>query len=150
MDLWEDVAHLPPDVDWVEPGLALGGRPYAAQRAAIKALGIEVVIMVEPPLDGEVEAWAELGVETVVLPTRDWTAIPAERFDAVVAAVMAHRAAGRTVLLHCLAGVNRSPTFACAILCQRDGLSIKEALARVRDARRAASPTFEQLASLHA
>jgi protein-tyrosine phosphatase len=111
-------------------------------------LGIETVITVERPLDNEAAAWTDLGVEVVSLPTRDWVAIPADRFDAVVDAVLERRAAGRTVLLHCLAGINRSATFAAAVLCRRDGLGVDEAIDRVRSARPNAAPTPEQVASL--
>ena len=142
------VARLPPDIAWIEPGFAIGGRPFADQRAAVRELGVETVIAVESPLENEVKAWAVLGVEVVALPTRDWVAIPAERFDAVVQTVLERRAAGRTVLLHCLAGINRAATFAAAVLCRRDGLSVQEAVDRVREVRPNAAPTPEQLGSL--
>lgn len=142
------VAQLPPDIAWIEPGFAIGGRPFAAQRPAVGALGIETVVTVEAPLEHESDDWAELGVEVVALPTRDWVSIPAERFEAVVGVVLERRAAGRTVLLHCLAGVNRATTFAAAVLCHRDGLSVEEAIERVRAVRPSAAPTPEQVASL--
>ena len=147
-DPWHGVARLPPDVAWIEPGFAIGGRPFAAQRPAVRALGIETVVTVESTLENEADAWTELGVEVVALPTRDWVAIPAERFDAVVQTVLERRAAGRTVLLHCLAGINRAATFAAAVLCRRDGLDMQEAVDRVRAVRPNAAPTPEQLASL--
>jgi len=147
-DLWLLDAELPPDLGWIEPGFAVGGRPYSPQRSAVCALGIDVIVTVETPLANEVATWADLGVETVVLPTRDFEAIPFERFEAVTEVVLAKLAAQRTVLLHCLAGVNRAPTFATAILCQRDGLTIEAALNRVRLARPRAAPTIDELASL--
>lgn len=147
-DFWLLDAELPPDLAWIEPGFAIGGRPYALQRPAVRALGIDVIVTVETPLPNEVAIWAGLGVETVMLPTRDFEAIPFERFDVVTVAVLARLAAQRTVLLHCLSGVNRAPTFATAILCQRDGLTIEAALDRVRTARPQAAPTTAELASL--
>lgn len=147
-DRWQGVARLPPDVAWIEPGFAIGGRPFAAQRAAVRALGIETVVTVESPIEREAAGWEELGVELVALPTRDWVGIPAERFEAVVSAVLERRAAGRTVLLHCLAGVNRAATLAAAVLCRRDRLSVEEAIDRVRAVRPSAAPTPEQVASL--
>ena len=146
--LWRRVARIPPDIAWIEPGFAIGSRPFADQRPAIRALGIDTVIAVHDPEPGEVEAWEALGVELIAFPTVDWVAIPADRFGTVVEAVLAQLAAGRSVLLHCLAGINRAPTLAAAVLCRRDGLSVDEALARVRAVRPAASPTPEQLASL--
>ena len=107
-----------------------------------------MIVTVETPLPNEVASWTELGVETVVLPTRDFDAIPFERFEAVSDAVLARLAAQRTVLLHCLAGVNRAPTLATAILCRRDGLTVEAALDRVRAARPQAAPTTAELTSL--
>ena len=139
-----------PDLAWIEPGFAIGSRPYVPERAAIVAAGIEAVVALHEPGEGEAEAWRALGVDFEVVPTPDWVAIPRSCFNAAVEAVLRRRAAGQTVLLHCLAGVNRAPTVAAAVLCRRDGLSVGEALARVRAARPAAAPTPEQVASLRA
>ena len=149
-DPWRGVARIPPDIAWIEPGFGIGCRPFAAQRAAIRGLGVDTVITLHAPNDAEAAGWTASGVELLAFPTRDVVGIPVDRFDAVVDAVLAQREAGRTVLLHCLAGINRAPTVAAAVLCRRDGLSVAEALARVRAARPSASPTPEQLASLRA
>jgi protein-tyrosine phosphatase len=140
--------RLPPDLNWIEPGFALGGRPYAAQRPAVRELGIQTIVTVHTPLPDEVATWTELGLETFVLPTRDYVAIPFERFEAVTSTVLASLAAARSVLLHCLSGVNRAPTFALAVLCRRDGLSVEEALGRLRVIRPRVAPTMEELDSL--
>ena len=147
-EIRREVGRTPPDLAWIEPGFAIGSRPYAEQRTAIRELGVQTVIALHPPGAYEADEWAGLGIEFVTLPTEDWVAIPADRFTAVVDEVLARRAAGQSLLLHCLAGVNRAPTFAAAVLCRRDGLSAEEAVARVRAARPAASPTPEQMASL--
>ena len=139
-----------PDLTWIEPGFAIGSRPYVLERAAIAASGIQAIIALHEPTAGEAEAWRDLGVEFEVVPTPDWAPIPRACFNAAVEAVLRRRAAGQTVLLHCLAGVNRAPTLAAAVLCRRDGLSVDDALGRVRAARPAAAPTPEQVASLHA
>jgi protein-tyrosine phosphatase len=41
--------------------------------------------------------------------------------------------AGRRVLVHCYAGMNRSTTVCCAALMMLEGISAEEALARVRE-----------------
>jgi protein-tyrosine phosphatase len=122
----------PPDLAWIEPGWAFGSRP-----------GVHL------PNRDEAPAWADLGVEFCVFPTEDWVAIPTERFARVVDVLLDARRQGRTILLHCVAGVNRAPTFAAAALCVREGMGVDEAVARVRAARPIATPTPEQLASLH-
>jgi predicted protein tyrosine phosphatase len=138
------------DLAWIEPGFAIGSRPYRPERAEIAAAGVDAVVALHEPAEGEASAWQELGVEFEVVPTPDWVAIPRACFTAAVDAVLRRRAAGQGVLLHCLAGVNRAPTVAAAVLCRRDGVSVGEALARVRAARPAAAPTPEQVASLRA
>jgi predicted protein tyrosine phosphatase len=138
------------DLAWIEPGFAIGSRPYVLERAAIAAAGVQAIVALHAPAPGEAEAWRDLGVEFEVVETPDWVAIPIACFSAAVEAVLRRRAAGQSVLLHCLAGVNRAPTVAAAVLCRRDGLSADEALARVRAARPAAAPTPEQVASLRA
>lgn len=144
-------AEMLPDIAWIDPGqLAVGSRPYASQRAQVAALGIRTVITLHDPNSEEASAWDILGVRLVAMPTHDWVAIPANRFDEVVDAVEREIAAGRPVLLHCLAGVNRAPTAAAAVLVKRDGLTADAAVAAVRARRPAAAPTPEQMASLTA
>jgi predicted protein tyrosine phosphatase len=138
------------DLAWIEPGFAIGSRPYLPERADIVRAGIQAVVALHEPSEGEAEAWQKLGVDFEVVPTPDWVAIPRACFTSAVDAVLRRRAAGQAVLLHCLAGVNRAPTVAAAVLCRRDRLSVREALARVRAARPAAAPTPEQVASLRA
>jgi protein-tyrosine phosphatase len=138
------------DLAWIEPGFAIGSRPYVTERAEIAAAGIQVVVALHEPGEGEADAWRDLGIEFEVVPTPDWVPIPSACFTSSVEAVLARRAAGQSVLLHCLAGVNRAPTVAAAVLCRRDGLSVGDALARVRAARPTAAPTPEQVASLRA
>ena len=138
------------DLAWIEPGFAIGSRPYVPERRQIAAAGIEAIVALHEPAEGEADAWRKLGIDFEVIPTPDWVAIPRACFTSAVEAVLRRRARGQSVLLHCLAGVNRAPTVAAAVLCRRDGLSVGEALARVRAARPAAAPTPEQVASLRA
>lgn len=46
--------------------------------------------------------------------------------------VMDHLKAGKSILVHCAAGMNRSVTVCCAVLILMEGLSAEDALARVR------------------
>lgn len=147
-DPWSGSAPIAPDIAWIEPGFAIGSRPFPAQCASIRELGVDAVIAVHAPGENDAVNWSNVGVEHLAFPTNDWIGIPPRQFDQVVEAVAGQRAAGRAVLLHCLAGINRAPTFATAVLCKRDGLSVDEALRRVRAARPGAAPTPEQLASL--
>ena len=137
-----------PDIVWIEPGFALGSRPYDYQRQAIARLGIQVVVALHETGTEEARAWQALGVRLVPFPTPDWIEIPFINFDRVVAVIGTCLDADQPVLLHCLAGLNRAPTFAAAVLCRRQGMSVDSALAAVQRARPAAKPTSEQERSL--
>jgi atypical dual specificity phosphatase len=137
-----------PEISWIEPRFAIGPCPYAGDRDRIYDLGIRAVVTLHEPDERAAEAWADLGVKVISIPTPDWTDIPPTHFDRVVRAVGSCLDAQTPVLLHCLAGINRAPTFAAAVLCQRRGLAVDAALAAVRRARPSAAPTPEQEASL--
>jgi len=138
----------PPDLVWIEQGFALGSRPYDHQRQAIARLGIRVVVALHAPAPGETEAWQALGVRQLAVPTADWVEIPLNGFDRALEAICTGLDAGQPVLLHCLAGLNRAPTVAAAVLCRRRGMDVDSALAAVQRARPAAKPTPEQEKSL--
>ena len=137
-----------PDLVWIAPGFALGSKPYDYQRWAVSQAGIRAVVALYKPVEGEAEAWQALGVRFNWVPTRDWVQIPVSLFDRVVEIISADMHSGTPVLLHCLAGINRAPTFAAAVLCQARGMAVDQALAAVKERRAAAKPTSEQEKSL--
>ena len=146
-------SYLPsskPDIDivWIEPGFALGSRPYTHQQHAIAQLGIRVVVALHEPMEGEVEGWQTHGIRLVLVPTRDWVEIPVSNFDRVVAVVSSCLNTATPILLHCLAGINRAPTLAAAVLCHARGITVDNALAVINHARVTAKPTPEQEISL--
>lgn len=136
------------DLVWIEPGFALGSRPYAYQRKAVSQLGIRVVVALHATNERESKAWQVHGVRLVPVPTPDWVEIPTACFDRVVEVVSACLGSGTPVLLHCLAGINRSPTVAAAVLCHLRKMNVDAALGGVRRVRVAAKPTPDQELSL--
>ena len=138
----------PPDIVWIVPRFALGSRPYEHQRQAIAQLGIQVVVALHEPTQGEAQDWQTFGVRLVPVPTPDWVGIPLISFDRVVAVICTCLERDQPVLLHCLAGLNRAPSFAAAVLCRRQGMDVDSALANVQRVRPAARPTPEQEKSL--
>lgn len=137
-----------PDLVWLAPDFAIGSKPYTHQRDAIVAFGIRTVVTLDEPSNAEVLDWGRRGVGFVTLSTTDWIGIPFERFDRAVAIIGEHRAAGRKVLLHCLAGQNRAPTVAAAVLCHASDATVDEVLAAIRRIRLISAPTDEQEKSL--
>ena len=145
-----DMSSLKPDLVWVEPGFALGSKPYAYQRKAVSQRGIRAVVALQESAEGEAASWQAYGVRFYWIPTCDWVQIPITHFDRVVEVVSAHLDSATPVLLHCLAGINRAPTFAAAVLCHIRGMSVDQALAAVKCVRTNAKPTPEQENSLRA
>ena len=88
------------------------------------------------------------GVRFALFPTRDWVEIPIINFDRVVEYISSCLHSDTPILLHCLDGTNRTPTFAAAVLCHARGMNVDAALAAVHRARATASPTAEQEDSL--
>jgi protein-tyrosine phosphatase len=136
------------DLVWIEPGFTLGSRPYAYQRKAVSQLGIRVVVALHETNERESEAWQAHGVRLIPIPTPDWVEIPIVGFDRVVGVVYACLDASTPVLLHCLAGINRAPTVAAAVLCHRQKMNVDVALGAVKRVRVAAKPTPDQELSL--
>ena len=137
-----------PDLAWLAPDFAIGSKPYAHQRDAIVACGIRTVVTLDEPSNAEALDWCRRGVGFVTLSITDWIGIPFERFDRAVTVIGEHRAAGRKVLLHCLAGQNRAPTVAAAVLCHASDATVDEVLAAIRRIRLTSAPTDEQEKSL--
>lgn len=71
------------------------------------------------------------GIERLYLAVEDGKALDAALIRQGVAFVRAHKAAGKTVLVACGAGISRSVTFAVAALKEDEGLSLTDAFREV-------------------
>jgi protein-tyrosine phosphatase len=89
-------------------------------RSGVGAL-LHLAARVEPP-----------GITTLYLPIEDGEPLDAATLRRGVDFVLAQRAAGKTALVACGAGISRSTTFAIAALKEVEGLSLLEAARAVR------------------
>lgn len=145
MDWQDDPRYLPSlksPLDAVEPGLWIGG---AASRAHIAACGIDAVISVVT--DGERASFAPVAVEEHAFAIDDsanWLHVDfvyIERLlDRTTALLKRLRAEGKTILVHCAAGISRSATVVLAYLMERDGLAYNTALDALTEKRYCVNP----------
>lgn len=130
-------------VFWLVPG-RLAGRPGPNREpwepSALRALGIDVVLSLNDAEACDSDALAAHGIEhrCIALPPNE----PPGPGDADVcrrglpeayALVAAQHTRGRTVLVHCSAGKDRTGMFMSYYLMREHGLGVDEAIARVRE-----------------
>lgn len=134
------------DIHQVYERLWLGPVPNTPERIAhLRKTGISALVSVQTDhdLDHQSLNWALLwnflmhnGIDGTRIPITDFDDRALERgLPAAVEAVQDAWRAGKTVYLHCTAGVNRSPTVAIAWLTRHQGLGLDEAWDLVRSRR---------------
>ena len=142
---------------WVADGLMLTNLPFEAGHVeALAHEGVELVLnMCEDSeyWDGQRSEVAATYEETGVEENRDLLLVdlgehPLELFDAAVDVIAAANAQGRNVAVHCRGGRERSATIAAAAMVAGDGISVDEAIDRVRSVAPQAWPLRHQRAAL--
>jgi len=135
-----------PDAAEVVPGLWVGSAPSRGQVRRLIASGITSVVDLRSEGDPGGSWWAE----TIVyarFPLRDHAAPSSDELEEAGRMVADLMRQGDTVLVHCHAGLERSPTVACAALVLL-GWPLRDAYRRVTASRTSAAPTEGQLAVL--
>ena len=130
------------NLDWVTPGLAVGGAFPASAIPALAASGIGAVIDLRSEDCDDAAALARAGVAFLHLPTEDHCALSLEDMDAGVAFAGARLGRGG-LLVHCREGIGRSVTLCLCILVQ-GGVAPLDAMRVVKAARVWASPSPAQ------
>lgn len=136
------------DADEILPGLWVGSAPSSAQIAALVSAGLDAVVDLRAEADSVRREWPDY-VDVRVIPLRDHGTPSLDELRAAANTVSDLMGDGRTVLVHCHAGVERAPTVACAALVLH-GWTLEDAYRRVTEFRSVAAPTDGQLARLQA
>jgi len=132
----------------VVPGLWVGAAPDRRGARRLVRDGIDAVVDLRIERNESDEVWPS-GVEVVRVGLQDHGSPTVDELRAAAQAVSGLMRHGHEVFLHCHAGLERSPTVACATLLLQ-GWPLKEAFRRVTESRPRALPTEGQLAALRA
>lgn len=136
---------------WITPNIAQGPAPSASDIRQMASHGItDVLDLRGEPLEGETgphpEAYAGTNIRYHYVPMRDrGGAQPASVYDQGVAIIQQAIASGGKILVHCSAGIYRSPSMVYAYL-RSTGLSPSDAWETVTHARQNASRQYVQYA----
>lgn len=131
-----------------------GGEWLADELGALKRLGADTLVclltvleQIELELEAEGQHAQALGLQWVSFPISDFTVPPLNQATfRAIADVAQQVQAGRSVIVHCRAGIGRSSLFAASVLVVL-GLHPAEAFARITTARgRPVPDTAEQRA----
>ena len=116
--------------------LFIGGIRDTERLAAYNSVGITTVIT----LCAEEVVPKRRDIKYVRIPIDDARPLSLSQFDAVMSAIAEHIRSGR-VLLHCGAGMSRSPIFAAAWIHRCGYLHIESALLEIADLRPEIDPS---------
>ncbi|HEY9647659.1 MAG TPA: dual specificity protein phosphatase [Chroococcidiopsis sp.] len=136
-------------VNWVLPGtLALGRLPREGESAPLLDAQIKVIVSLCAPSEGTLPADVQQNFYCVrhILPDSDfYIPLRVDQLATVVHLIHLHIQNEKPVYVHCLAGMERSPTVCIAYLCRYHRVDLWEAINSVRQVRPTALPTNAQL-----
>lgn len=134
---------------WILPTeLAVGRLPKLGDRAIFAQAGISVVLSLCAKSEGMLpeEITQNFHCVRVILPdSRYVAALRVEQLAQVVNAIHQFTQRQQPVYVHCLAGMERSPTVCIAYLCQYHNMKLWEAFRYVKQVYPQATPTDAQL-----
>jgi Dual specificity phosphatase, catalytic domain len=135
----------PQDAARVIPGLSMGSAASARHAARLMRDGIDCVVDLREEGSGVFRWPPEVLVRRV--PLVDHGTPSADELRAAAATVSSLVGQGHEVLVHCHAGIERTPMVVCAALVMM-GWSLTDAYQRVLEVRPEAAPTDGQLGVL--
>lgn len=134
---------------WLLPRkLAIGPLPQPGDSTALKEAEISVVISLCAPSEGTLpdDVTQAFRCLRFILPDSSFLmGMQVRDLEAVIDVLHEQIQQGEAVYVHCLAGVERSPTVCTAYLCRYEKLELWEAVSRVKQAHPPSLPTEDQL-----
>jgi protein-tyrosine phosphatase len=132
--------------------LFIGAYPLDSQDVAmLERIGVQRVLNLveeEEYRAGEREeviaSYADAGIVEERLELTDFSTIPASDLDEAVSIVSAWLDQGARAYIHCRAGWQRSAAVAAAVIAQREGIDVDDALAYVQRRKPSADPLPHQ------
>jgi hypothetical protein len=135
------------NLNWVAPGLAVGGSFRPIQVEGLRELAIRRVVDVRAERCDDRELLARHGVELLHLPTPDLHPLDRSSLVRGVEWVCDGLERSDAVLIHCEHGIGRSASLACCVLMAR-GFTLKEAMTMLVRARARVAPSPAQVDAL--
>ena len=122
------------NISQIEENLYLSSLGARQNKLLLKELGIEVVVAAltvseRETFDGSIEGIDDYDITLDDTPQADLLTALRKLI------VILEKEKGKKVLVHCVAGVSRSPSLVIGYLIYRDGLSYEEAYKKVKEAR---------------
>lgn len=130
--------------DRIDPQVIVGAYPFARDVPAMHAAGIRAVVNTCEEYPGPQSEYQQYGVEQLRIPTTDFTHPKLEDVERAVEFVQQHAEAGQTVYIHCKAGRARSATVALCWLMKYRGMTMKQAQAKLIEARPHTNPRLTE------
>ncbi len=142
-------AVSPLALSWVVPGqLALGRLPIEGEGKILAKAGIQAVVTLCAPQEGNLptEFAQAFQCQYHQLPDSHYDVpLTVEGLAAAVDCIRNHIEHQRPVYVHCLAGMERSPTVCIAYLCRYHHLELWEAVNCLKQLHPRSAPTQAQL-----
>lgn len=139
-------------LSWIIPGkLAVGGLPQSADSSILAREKIKVVLSLCAQSEGSLpeEIVQKFRCLRFILPDSHYIlGLQPSQLEQVVELIHTHIQSQQPVYVHCLAGVERSPTACIAYLCLHHDMELWEAINRVKQAHPNARPTEGQVQAI--
>lgn len=136
-------------LSWVIPGkLAVGGLPRPGDEATFAQNGIQAILSLCDQCEGElpIPIQQEFECRQITLPDSHYAyALEVKQIAEAVELVQHSIQNQMPIYVHCLAGVERSPTICAAYLCRYYNLEIWEAMNWLKQAHPNSMPTTTQV-----